>query len=296
MHLLLGDPDDPCCAGVLARMEAHGSSARALAAPLATPARLVWRLDDDGAFSRYTCPGGTDDTRIESVLVRNPGWLDPAGWDPGDHAYVQSELHATLLAWLASLPCPVVNRCSAALWYQPRKPLLAWRPLLRRVGLPAAECIVTNDPAESRDFARRVAAGGIVLTPLTGGAGYLVGSESDWRNLALLQEHAPVCLSEPHGPVRPACVVAGQVVWDEAPEQEARALEPNLCRFAEAAALEFLEVAVAPLRRGLAVVMADPRPELEHFGPSARERILDALVARLMQRTTHASAAAVRGR
>lgn len=296
MHLLLGDRDDLCCAGVLARMEAHGLPARIVEAPLAAPARLVWRLDERGLSSRYSWPTAPHDADIESVLVRDTGRLDPVGWDPTDHAYMQAELQATLLAWLEGLPCPVVNRCPAAIWYNPRRPLLAWRPLLRRCGLPVAEAIVTNDPAEARDFARSVGVGGVVLTPLTGGAGYLVAGESDWRGLATLQQRAPVCLTEPHGNARSACVVGGRVLWDDSEGVEAEALEPGLLRFAEAAGIDFLEVAVAPLRHGPAVVMADAWPQLEHFGFAARDRILDALVQQLTRVAVPALAMVESGR
>jgi hypothetical protein len=295
MHLLLGDRDDLCCAGVLARMEARGLPARVVEAPLAPPARLVWRLDDGGLSSRYSWPGAPDNAEIESVLVRDTGRLDPAGWDPADYAYMQAELQATLLAWLEGLPCPVVNRCPAAIWYRPRGPLLAWRPLLRQCGLPAAEVIVTNDPVESRDFAQRVGAGGVVLTPLTGGAAYLVAVESDWRGLAVLQHRAPVCLTEPHGDARSACIVGSRIVWDDPPGLEAEALEPGLFRLAEVAGLDFVEVAVAPLRRGAAIVAVDAWPQLEHYGLTARDRILDALVEHLTRAAAPAPAMAELG-
>jgi hypothetical protein len=162
-------------------------------------------------------------------------------------------------------------------------PLLAWRPLLRQCGLPTAETLVTNDLDESRDFSRRVEAGGVVLTPLTGGAGYLVSEDSDWRGLAALQERMPVCLTEPHGAPRAACVIAGRVVWDSRPEPQAAAFEPHLRRFGEATGLDLVEVAVAPVRDGLAVVAADAWVQLEHFSLPARDRILGALFERLTQ-------------
>jgi hypothetical protein len=63
-----------------------------------------------------------------------------------------------------------------------------------------------------------------------------------------VQRRLPVCLSEPHGAPRPACIIGGQIVWDCDPPPEARALEPRLRRLAAEAGLDFLEVAVAPLR------------------------------------------------
>ena len=149
------------------------------------------------------------------MLVRGTPWVDPAGWAPEDHAYMQAEMLAATLAWLAGLPCPVVNRPSAALWYRGRASLLAWRPLLRRCGLPVPEQVITNDPAEARAFGRRLAADGVagaIYAPLTGETGYLVATDAAWQGLADLQERSPVCLSEPHGAAAPACIVGGQIV------------------------------------------------------------------------------------
>ena len=197
---------------------------------------------------------------------------------------MQAEMLAATLAWLAGLPCPVINRPSAALWYRGRASLLAWRPLLRRCGLPVPDQLITNDPAEARAFGQRLAADGVagaVYTPLTGEAGYLVATDAAWQGLADLQERSPVCLSEPHGAAQPACIVGGQIFWDDDPPPEARALEPRLGQLAAATGLDFLEVVTAPLRGGLGVVMVEPMPVLEHFAPPTRDRILDALTALL---------------
>jgi hypothetical protein len=283
VHLLLGHPDDLCCAGVAARLEACGLPVRILGAPLAPPARLDWRLDGAGLSSRLTWDG-LPAAEIDGVLVRSTGWVDPEGWEPADHAYMQAEVRAATLAWLAGLTCPVVNRPDAALWYRTGAPLLAWRPLLGRCGLPLAEIVVTNDPAEAARFRARLAATGIagaVYTPLTTPAGYPLATDADWQGLAGLQDRTPVCLSEPHGAVHSACLAGDTIVWDGDPPRAAVALEPALRRFAAAACLAFVEIALAPVRGGLAVTLVDPDPRLEHFAPPARARILDALVALL---------------
>ena len=283
MYLLLGRLDDSCCAGVLARLLKRELPARLVSDPLAPPARLAWRLDDAGLDSRFALDGSSAET-ISGVLVRDVGWLDPAGWDPDDHAYMQAETRAALLAWLASLPCPVINRASAAFWYRPRMPLLGWRPLLQRAGLPTPEILFTNDSGEAREFVRRLeadGAGGAVCTPQTGEGAWLV-TGSDASGVAALQALAPVCLAEPHGPAQSACVVGERIVWDGKPSPAAAALAPNFLRLAEAAGLAFLEVAVAPVRRGPAVVLVDALPRLEHFRAPIRERILDVLVEEVL--------------
>jgi hypothetical protein len=292
MHLLLGHSKDPCCAGVFNRLKARGLPVRIVAAPLAPPAQLTWRLDAAGlASSLYP---DAPDTGIAGVLVRDTGWLEPDGWDAADHAYMQAELRAVTLAWLAGLACPVINRPDATLWYRAGAPLLTWRALLRRSGLPLPEVVVTSDPAEARAFRGRLATGGVagaVYAPLTEAAWYLLADDDAWERLATLQARAPVCLAEPHGATTLACIVGNAVIWDRAPPPEAVALEPALSRFAAAAHLTFVEIALAPVRRGLAVVLVDTLPRLEHFASTARARIIDALVALLVPEREVAAAA-----
>ncbi|HTN49249.1 MAG TPA: hypothetical protein VMK32_07455 [Burkholderiaceae bacterium] len=286
MHLVLGHPADPCCAGLLARFHERDLLARLIPDLLAPPARLAWRLDD-AALECSLAPDGLNSETISSVLVRGTGWLDPTGWDPADHAYMQAEAQAALLAWLAALPCPVVNRPSAALWYRPRMPLLAWRPLLRRAGLHTPETLLTNDPVVARDFGRELedaGSGGAVCTPLTGDAAWLV-TDAEWSGLSTLQAFSPVCLVEPHGPAQAVCVVGRQIVWDGAPPPGASSLAPRLLRFADAADLASVEIAVAPVRSRLAIVLVEPLIRLDDFRPPAREQILDALVELLAGET-----------
>jgi hypothetical protein len=244
-------------------------------------------VDDSGLDVRLALDGH-DAEAIASVFVRDAGWLDPAGWDPVDHAYMHAETQAALLAWLAGLPCPVVNRPSAALWYRPHMPMLAWRPLLRQADLPTAETLFTNEPLQAREFGRKLEAagvGGAVCTPLTGNAAWLV-TESDWPGIAALQELAPVCLTEPHGATHFACVVGGGIVWDGAPPREIAALAPRLVRFAQMARLDLVEIAIAPVRRGSAVVLVEPRIRPEHFPAPVCEQILDAVVDLLSREST----------
>jgi hypothetical protein len=98
-----------------------------------------------------------------------------------------------------------------------------------------------------------------------------------------VQKRTPVCLSEPHGAASLACLVGDKVIWNGAASHEALALEPALRRFAASARLTFVEIALAAVRRGLAVVFVEPRPGLEQFDEPARARILDALAAALTQ-------------
>jgi hypothetical protein len=284
MYLLLGHPHDSCCEGVRARLASRALETRIIASPLAPPASLKWRLDAGGVTSSLF--PGLSDSAIDGVLVRDTGWLDPAGWEQEDLVYMQAELRAVMLAWLASLSCPVINRPDGSQWYRAGVPLVAWRRHLRGAGLRLPEVVIVSDPTEAAAFRLRLevdGVGGAVYAPLTNASPYLLADTDAWGRLALVQTRTPVCLTEPHGASTLACVVGDDVIWNGAPPPETRILETALRRFAAATALAFVEVAIAPVRRGPAVVLVEPRPRLERFDEPARARILDSLVAVLTQ-------------
>jgi hypothetical protein len=291
MYLLLGSPQDPCCLSVHAALEARGYPARILENPLTHPVRFSWRLDNECSASQLVQDEEqpVTDKQISGVLVRGMGWNDPTGWQTDDWAYMQAETQAALLAWLWSLPCPVVNCYPAAIWYRPQMSLLSWQPLLWRCSLPVSEALVSNVAAEAHAFRRRLADQGIagaIYGPITSDARYLVVSDDDWAGLATMQARAPVCLTHPHGEPRLACVVGGQVVWEGAAPPEANTLEPALCRFAAVAGLAFVEVVLAPATNGLCVVAVEHHPRYEHFGDAARQEIVAGLVQLLTESDT----------
>jgi hypothetical protein len=282
VHLLLGNPEDPCLLGVRNVLESRGHPTLTIANPLAHPSRLVWRLDGDRSESRiaWNDESTIPDAQIEGVVVRSTAWIDPAGWQRDDLIYMQSETHAALLAWLWSLPCPVVNRYPSALWYRPQMPLLAWQRLLRRCGIPVMDTLVTNVESDAREFRRHLARNGVagaVYGPLTGNVRYLVTGDEEWDGLVALQNHAPVCLAAPHGAALFVCVVGGTAVWGREPSPEAAVLEPALLRFAAAAGLAFVELALAPTAQDICAIAVEPYPDLVHFESAARQKIVEAI-------------------
>ena len=282
MFLLLGHSNDSCCQAVRAGLAEQDLDAHIVDSPFAPPARLQWRLDADGLTSNLY--PHLPDRSIDGVLVRDAGWLDPAAWEEDDFAYMQAELRAVMLAWLNGLKCPVINLPDASQWYRSGAPLVAWRRQLRSAGLRLPEVIITSEPEEAAAFRRRHqidGAAGVVYTPLTNSSSYLLADDDAWARLASLQAHIPVCLSQAHGQATLACVVGDEVIWNGAPPLQAPALEPSLRRFAAAAALTFVEIAVAPVRGEPAVVLVEPRPRLERYRGAARKQIVAALVAAL---------------
>lgn len=287
MFLLLGHSNDACCQKVRAVLADQDLDARIIASPLAPPAKLAWHLDADGLTSNLYPQ--LPDRSIEGVLVRDTGWLDPAGWEADDFAYMQAELRAVMLAWLNGLKCPVINRPDAFQWYRTGMPLLAWRRQLRSAGLKLPEVVVTSEPEEAAAFRRRLetdGTGGAVYAPLSDASSYLLADDDAWKRLTSLQAHIPVCLTEAHGPAVLACVIGDDVIWNGVPPPDVLAIEAALRRFAAAAALTFIEIAIAAVRGEPAVVLVEPRPRLERYSEPARTRIVAALVATLTRGAT----------
>jgi hypothetical protein len=281
-YLLLCDQRDGFGASVAAELAARGEQAVVVPNPMAAPATLSWRLDNRESRSSVRLEGGQpiDDQGIAGVLVRTVGWVEPAGWAPGDAGYVQGETQAALLAWLWSLDCPVVNRYPAWLWYRPSPPLLFWQATLQSVGLPAAETIVTNEEGRARDFGEGRP---VSYVPLTSGARFVVRSDRDWHGLAAVQAYAPVPLTHLDRVARSVCIVGDEVVWDRRPSAALAGLAPALQAFGATAGLAFVELSLADGRAGPRVVAVETQPRLERFDAGGRARIVEALV-RLLRR------------
>lgn len=282
-HLLIGSLFDGCCLAVRTRLRAHGCEVRMLAEPLTDRVRIAWRLDAVGSTSRLTHDEGwvLRGEDIAAVLVRTPPWIQSDGWQNADLAYVQTETQAALLGWLWSLSCPVINRYPPLLWYQPEPPLLFWQPVLARCGLATSRALVTNDSSGARAFGADCGMG-VVYSPLTTPARYLIATENDWHGLDVMQRCAPVCLTAPHGAVQLACVVGDQIVWDGPPPRERGTVETGLHRFAAAAGLDFVEVVLTEENGDVRVVAVAPQPHFERFGRAAQEAIADGLAGLLL--------------
>jgi hypothetical protein len=283
VHLLLGDPQDPCCSRVRSLLEARNYPTRIIANPLMYPSLFGWQLNNDQSASQLSWDEKPPllDKQISGVLVRNTGWIDPTGWEPDDLTYVQVETQAALLAWLWSLACPVVNRYPSAIWYRTQVPLLAWQRLLRESGLPTLETLITNVEHEARAFGQRLSqegVAGVVYGQLTSSMRYFVTGEEDWSGLATMQRTAPVCLAYPYGAAQFVCVVGEQVVWEGETPSALAIFEPALRRFATAAGLAFVELAFASISEGFNIIAVEPHPHLERFGETAQQQIVEAIV------------------
>jgi hypothetical protein len=124
---------------IAARTVAYWGADRARLLTCRDLSRSGWRYRP-GAASRGTAVVGGQRVRvsdIEGVLVRLP--FVPSEElphiVPGDRNYVAQEMTAFLTAWLAELPCPVLNRPTAVCLGGPGWGLEQWRQVAAGLGL-----------------------------------------------------------------------------------------------------------------------------------------------------------------
>lgn len=249
MYLLIGDDSDPCIAQVSAQLRAHGQPTVVTTKPLAEEAVFSWRLSNDrsASWTRFNDDGAVlrqQDWR--GVLVRSFGAPpDAAGWEMRDLAYVQTETQAALIAWLRSLPCPVINPPLAETWFRQQRVLPEQQSLFARAGLPALATIVTNDAVAARQFARRWD-GAATYAPLTSVLRYPISDEAQWQELERVMAQFPICLIAPLvGHTARVSYAGGATVWNESIELDKtrRAeLSEGLRRLAHLTRLELLQV------------------------------------------------------
>jgi hypothetical protein len=248
MYLVIGDEIDPCCQIVSALLRQNGHKVSTTAEPLVGDTCFWWTFDTARSHSQLRWPDERiiTDTTLCGVLVRGRSLpLRSDGWDPDDLAYMREETPAALLAWLQSLPCPVINRFTADLWFRPHRPLVEWRNIFLHCGLPTLAVQVTNNLAAARCFADHWQ-GELIYAPLTSSTHYRVATAGQWSQLAQLMEHLPVALLEPYqGTACYASIAGSVVIWSPNTPlsiAERTALEVGLQRLRRVLHLELVQV------------------------------------------------------
>ena len=178
MLVVLAYAHDQSARALVDRWRAAGEDAGVLTcADLSRPG-WVFRPGDP-ANGRAVIEGRTvSSADIRAVIVRMPaiGEAELGHVHAQDRAYAASEMHAFLLAWLASLPCPVLNRPTPYNLGGPAWHTSEWVRRARRLGL-AARSVVWNaafvgDGAP--DLPRRLDAHSRFVD-VVGGRAFLVG-------------------------------------------------------------------------------------------------------------------------
>jgi hypothetical protein len=248
MYLLIGYDTDPCCQIVSALLRHNGHEVYTTAEPLASDAFFCWTFDTTSSQSSLRWPDDRliTDRALRGVLVRGRSQpMDSDGWEPDDLAYIREESQAALIAWLQSLPCPVINHFTADLWFRPQRHLIEWRHIFLQSGLPTLAVQVTNDLTAARCFADQWG-GELIYTPLTSFTHYRVATTQQWSQLAQLMEHLPVALIEPYqGTVCYASVAGSEVIWSPDPAlgiAERKTVEVGLHRLTHALQIDLVQV------------------------------------------------------
>jgi len=248
---------------------------------VAAPFLLSWRLQSDPGDDTWVWREASSAAAptIAGVLVRSAGGpSDPENWDPHDLFYAQVEAQAALLAWIWSLPCLVVNRCSADLWFRPQRSYPEWQALFAECGLPRVSLLVTDEIDAARDFGVQ-SRGHVAYVPLTSSNRYPITSPTDWLELAKLLDHVPVCLMAiPRQASMYATIVGRQVVWDQDVPADARALDGGLLTLAERLGVDLMQVDIVATHEGFRCINVDIYPVLHRHDSATQETVVDALI------------------
>jgi hypothetical protein len=150
MYLFLGEPDDALSRNVRQALEKRGGRVHALLHPFSESTRFSWRLDSSHSSSVIVFEDGTSiaDNGISGIFLRQRNAAGISDTGSADHSYIQAEIEAALLGWIWSLPCPVINRLPAWLWYCPKPPFQFWARLLRINGLLEVDCYRQESEAQ----------------------------------------------------------------------------------------------------------------------------------------------------
>ncbi|MCS6912010.1 MAG: hypothetical protein NZ890_02085 [Myxococcota bacterium] len=166
--LVLGGPEDAHARAVEQALRACGAEADYLdLAQLPSAGAVSLRLPQPSGQLRL--PSGRT-VALEGLravfwrLVRTP--RPPAGLRPELHPLVERDTRRAVEAFLAALPCPVVNPAEAVAAHRLKPTQLA---VAAALGLPVPATLVSNDPSAVRRFAAEHPAG-VVVKPVGGGA------------------------------------------------------------------------------------------------------------------------------
>lgn len=286
-YLLIGDDDDLCCSLVCSMLRGRNCRVYVTPEPFTGSMSLAWFLDTTSSRSILRLDDGRviSDADWDGVLVRAQGEPRNAEqWKQVDEMYVGQESRAALLAWLWMLPCPVVNRLDADLWFRPYHSFPEWQTLFTQCALPTPALHITNNPASACRFADRWK-GSTIYAPLTSYKHYLVSTAEQWNDLTTLMKHVPVALIEPTTDASfYATLVREQIVWSDDSYlcgEERIVFEAKLLHLRQLLHIDFLQVVLASSERGPLCTDLSVFPQLDHHSSEQQRRIAIELTALL---------------
>lgn len=195
--LIIGRNGDLCCELVREHLARSGQDVRFLPEDQLFPGlQFVWQAPSatDGRVGYENWETRFGDLR--GVFNRSSGVpVKSEDYETKDGQYISAEWHATLMAWLDRLGCPVINRVRPPLWYKTYlnvPDLLALTPV---TGFAAPATLLTSRFDEAESFCRRLL-GGAIYSPLTQPGRYPIRTEEDIDKLKVLSATFPIHLVE----------------------------------------------------------------------------------------------------
>lgn len=244
-----GDAGGMRVAGLLATR--HGAYVRvATAADLVFGSRVTYRSCHGSVSAQLVLADGTvvDSASLQAVLFRAAVTAAPwsARASAADAEYAAVEAYALLLAWLAALPCPVLNAPSGQGLAGPAWTPIQWLGLAARAGLPVVATRTSTDFRAHgvRGWERSGSDGSSATVPIG-------------RRAASQRE--PL-----EGPETRVLVVDGEA-GDALPDR----LRTGCAALAEASGCRLLSLTVGRTPRGQVVTGVDPLPALDGPGEAA---------------------------
>ena len=274
MWLVLASRHDTAALWAASRLRARLGSVKVLSPELLfRAARWEHRLgmaEHAACTFKLTLADGSivDDSNVRGVLNRIACLPDDlfAGGLESDRAYARQEATALLMSWLASLPCPVLNRPSgrglAGWWGQP----FEWAVVAARCGLPVAR---TEEVGRDRDL-------GEGATPLDDAAvGAAASVDPPWRSSERDAAHGASA-----GGLM--LVVGERTRWCGPcrPPEDAASWAAACRRLATSVGCGLLGVHLAAVGRGHVFAGASALPDLRPGGEHVVDDLMEALGAR----------------
>jgi len=196
--LILGHSGDLCCREVRERLLGRGCPVLYLPEDRLLPGLdFVWEVQGRTLRGRARYGGQVAAfEEIGAVLTRSYGIpVSPEAFATPDGRYVSAEWNALTMAWLAALPCPVVNRLRPELWYRVSLNVPALAALAPAAPFKRPRTMVTTRIEDGRAFQRRCG-GRVRYEPLTQRVGYRVDGEEGLGKLAALAGTLPFQVTE----------------------------------------------------------------------------------------------------
>jgi glutathione synthase/RimK-type ligase-like ATP-grasp enzyme len=211
--LVAGSPHEVQTAHQIAKLKEHGAEVRIIPADL-PPSEVEFSWDDERVVI-----GGDEIGSIDAALIRSlpPTYLDstafrqPLDWQSYFYQFcLQRDRSDTIMGYLLSL-----EHTGRPCWNSPSRAMLVRRKpyqldVIRRLGCPVPETLITNDPRHAHDFLNRFQ--DAIVKPVAGGALTLDAGELSIKELERIRVAPAIFQQRVRGDDIRVVVIGNQIV------------------------------------------------------------------------------------